>query len=334
MLPGILPYFCFTGSFNLIFFPNSPPPTYCDGCHNNESESFFWYDSFYARPTPSLFVLIGCYNSRVGQSFCQDQGLTTPWDDQLSYILTPALAAYETERVTGNSSFYTSSVLLCCLAQASLWISEPGFEFVGKSPCASVSKLNKVVWHSILHWPMFAVKCTHGSNHLDESGFIQENVDRQYKKLNTQWWWGWWRLEDCPCCQKYAYCAKKQHTHTCRQACTHTHTHTVTHTNKPHKTHMHTDECMLTHTKTWTSPPKKKNKKKTQQQSSLTVHQTSWHNRQVIICVGSPFPGVTAGNEEFQDAVRQAVPEGQTFKGYPIQFTHRNARKAFLTCLK
>jgi centrosomal protein CEP76 len=31
----------------------------------------------------------------------QDQGLTTPWDDQLSYILTPALAAYETERVTG-----------------------------------------------------------------------------------------------------------------------------------------------------------------------------------------------------------------------------------------
>ncbi|KAL8560893.1 Centrosomal protein of 76 kDa [Nucella lapillus] len=44
--------------------------------------------------------------------------------------------------------------------------------------------------------------------------------------------------------------------------------------------------------------------------------------------------GVTAGNEEFQDAVRQAVPEGMTFKGYPIQFTHRNARKAFLTCLK
>ena len=39
--------------------------------------------------------------------FFQDQGLTTPWDDQLSYILTPALAAYETERVTGNCSFYT-----------------------------------------------------------------------------------------------------------------------------------------------------------------------------------------------------------------------------------
>ncbi|KAK7481686.1 hypothetical protein BaRGS_00027059 [Batillaria attramentaria] len=44
--------------------------------------------------------------------------------------------------------------------------------------------------------------------------------------------------------------------------------------------------------------------------------------------------GVTAGNEEFQDAVRQAVPDGQTFKGYPIQFTHRSPRKAFLTCLK
>ncbi|RUS90786.1 hypothetical protein EGW08_001405 [Elysia chlorotica] len=44
--------------------------------------------------------------------------------------------------------------------------------------------------------------------------------------------------------------------------------------------------------------------------------------------------GITAGNEEFQDAIRLAVPEGQTFKGYPIQFTHRNARKAFTTCLR
>ncbi|GFN79292.1 centrosomal protein of 76 kda [Plakobranchus ocellatus] len=44
--------------------------------------------------------------------------------------------------------------------------------------------------------------------------------------------------------------------------------------------------------------------------------------------------GITAGNEEFQDAVRLAVPDGQTFKGYPIQFTHRNARKAFTTCLR
>ncbi|XP_041375156.1 centrosomal protein of 76 kDa-like [Gigantopelta aegis] len=44
--------------------------------------------------------------------------------------------------------------------------------------------------------------------------------------------------------------------------------------------------------------------------------------------------GLTAGNEEFQDAVRQAVPDGHTFKGYPIQFIHRNARKAFATCLR
>lgn len=28
-------------------------------------------------------------------------GLTTNFDDQLSYLLTPALAAYELERVTG-----------------------------------------------------------------------------------------------------------------------------------------------------------------------------------------------------------------------------------------
>ncbi|CAL1548119.1 unnamed protein product [Lymnaea stagnalis] len=44
--------------------------------------------------------------------------------------------------------------------------------------------------------------------------------------------------------------------------------------------------------------------------------------------------GITAGNEEFQDAIRLAVPDGQTFKGYPVQFTHRNARKAFVTCLR
>ncbi|XP_071091691.1 centrosomal protein of 76 kDa-like isoform X1 [Haliotis cracherodii] len=44
--------------------------------------------------------------------------------------------------------------------------------------------------------------------------------------------------------------------------------------------------------------------------------------------------GMTAGNEDFQDAVRHCVPDGHTFKGYPIQFTHRNARKVFATCLK
>ncbi|XP_060069379.1 centrosomal protein of 76 kDa-like [Ylistrum balloti] len=44
--------------------------------------------------------------------------------------------------------------------------------------------------------------------------------------------------------------------------------------------------------------------------------------------------GLIAGNEEFQDSIKQAVPDGHTFKGFPIQFSHRNARKAFVTCLK
>ncbi|KAL5022137.1 hypothetical protein ScPMuIL_001292 [Solemya velum] len=42
----------------------------------------------------------------------QNQGLTTVWDDQLSYLLTPALSAYETERITGTS---ISSLLHCVL---------------------------------------------------------------------------------------------------------------------------------------------------------------------------------------------------------------------------
>ncbi|XP_077982929.1 centrosomal protein of 76 kDa-like [Glandiceps talaboti] len=44
--------------------------------------------------------------------------------------------------------------------------------------------------------------------------------------------------------------------------------------------------------------------------------------------------GLTAGNEEFQQAIRRAVPDGHTFKGFPIQFLHRNARRAFATCLR
>ncbi|KAM4735064.1 centrosomal protein of 76 kDa [Anableps anableps] len=44
--------------------------------------------------------------------------------------------------------------------------------------------------------------------------------------------------------------------------------------------------------------------------------------------------GVSCGNEEFQDAVRRAVPDGHTFKGFPIHFVHRNARRAFATCLR
>lgn len=44
--------------------------------------------------------------------------------------------------------------------------------------------------------------------------------------------------------------------------------------------------------------------------------------------------GVSCGNEEFQDAVRRAVPDGHTFKGFPIHFLHRNARRAFTTSLR
>ncbi|XP_072267577.1 centrosomal protein of 76 kDa [Pyxicephalus adspersus] len=44
--------------------------------------------------------------------------------------------------------------------------------------------------------------------------------------------------------------------------------------------------------------------------------------------------GISAGNEEFQDAIRRAVPDGHTFKGFPIHFVHRNARRAFATCMR
>uniref|UniRef100_A0A8C5QYR8 Centrosomal protein of 76 kDa n=1 Tax=Leptobrachium leishanense TaxID=445787 RepID=A0A8C5QYR8_9ANUR len=44
--------------------------------------------------------------------------------------------------------------------------------------------------------------------------------------------------------------------------------------------------------------------------------------------------GISSGNEEFQDAIRRAVPDGHTFKGFPIHFVHRNARRAFATCLR
>ncbi|KAL2083856.1 hypothetical protein ACEWY4_019374 [Coilia grayii] len=44
--------------------------------------------------------------------------------------------------------------------------------------------------------------------------------------------------------------------------------------------------------------------------------------------------GVSCGNEEFQDAVRRAVPDGHTFKGFPIQFLHHSANRAFATCLR
>ena len=44
--------------------------------------------------------------------------------------------------------------------------------------------------------------------------------------------------------------------------------------------------------------------------------------------------GVCVGNEEFQEAIHNVVPEGHTFKGFPIQLVHCNTRKAFTTCLR
>ena len=44
--------------------------------------------------------------------------------------------------------------------------------------------------------------------------------------------------------------------------------------------------------------------------------------------------GMSIGNEEFDQAIKLAVPDGHSFKAFPIQFIHRNARKAFASCLK
>ncbi|KAL5262365.1 hypothetical protein ACHWQZ_G007920 [Mnemiopsis leidyi] len=44
--------------------------------------------------------------------------------------------------------------------------------------------------------------------------------------------------------------------------------------------------------------------------------------------------GVTVGNEEFEQAVRHAVPTGFTFKGYPAQFNHLNIRQIFRECMR
>ena len=44
--------------------------------------------------------------------------------------------------------------------------------------------------------------------------------------------------------------------------------------------------------------------------------------------------GLSVGNEEFQQAVRLNVPEGCTFKAFPIQFVHCNVARMFVTCLR
>jgi len=57
--------------------------------------------------------------------FLKDIGLATVWDDHLCYILTPALSAYETERLTGATCCCFLRIFctkLCCriLPDASL----------------------------------------------------------------------------------------------------------------------------------------------------------------------------------------------------------------------
>ena len=42
----------------------------------------------------------------------------------------------------------------------------------------------------------------------------------------------------------------------------------------------------------------------------------------------------SVGNEEFDQAIKLAIPDGHSFKAFPIQLVHRNARKAFAAMLK
>eukprot|EP01028_Stygiella_incarcerata_P008657 TRINITY_DN3840_c0_g1_i1.p2 TRINITY_DN3840_c0_g1~~TRINITY_DN3840_c0_g1_i1.p2 ORF type:complete len:727 (+),score=202.06 TRINITY_DN3840_c0_g1_i1:98-2278(+) len=39
--------------------------------------------------------------------------------------------------------------------------------------------------------------------------------------------------------------------------------------------------------------------------------------------------GVPFGNDEFQQSMKHSIPEGYTFKGFPVQFTHTNVRRMF-----
>jgi centrosomal protein CEP76 len=44
--------------------------------------------------------------------------------------------------------------------------------------------------------------------------------------------------------------------------------------------------------------------------------------------------GLSVGNEEFDQAIKLAIPEGHSFKAFPIQFIHKNFRKIFNACMK
>lgn len=44
--------------------------------------------------------------------------------------------------------------------------------------------------------------------------------------------------------------------------------------------------------------------------------------------------GLSVGNEEFDQSIKLAIPDGHSFKAFPIQFIHRNGRRVFAACLK
>ena len=68
---------------------------------------------------------------------------------------------------------------------------------------------------------------------------------------------------------------------------------------------------------------------------------TAWNNTLSYILASAlsayeleRVSGLSVGNEEFQQAVRLNVPEGCTFKAFPIQFVHCNVARMFSTCLQ
>ena len=44
--------------------------------------------------------------------------------------------------------------------------------------------------------------------------------------------------------------------------------------------------------------------------------------------------GLVPGKAEFEDAVRRIVPDGHTFKAFPIHFNHRQAHRVLETALR
>jgi centrosomal protein CEP76 len=44
--------------------------------------------------------------------------------------------------------------------------------------------------------------------------------------------------------------------------------------------------------------------------------------------------GLSVGNEEFDQAIKLAIPDGHSFKAFPIQFIHYNPKRCFSSCIK